>query len=78
MQTLLSVVSGVFGLEILEISLYYISDIPLMAFVLHLSFKGWSALHFAARDNNVEIVKLLLLNDANSNATESSVSIAID
>ena len=78
MQKLLSVVSGVFGLEILEISLYYISDIPLMAFVLYLSFKGWTALHFAARNNNVEAVKLLLSNSANVNATECSVSISED
>ena len=48
-----------------------------MCFVLYLLFKGWSALHLAARDTNAEAVKLLLLNGANINAKDDTVSIYV-
>jgi ankyrin repeat protein len=57
---------------------YYISNIPLMCFALYILFKAWSALHIAARYNNVEAAKLLLLNVANVNATATiTVSISV-
>ena len=54
-----------------------------MCFVLYLSttfhllFKNWSALHKAAKNNNVEATKLLLKNGANVNAEDYDVSISI-
>jgi len=48
-----------------------------MCFVLYLLFKGLSALHIAVLSKNVEAVKLLLLNSANGNAKDDTVSISI-
>ena len=54
-----------------------IPDIPLMCFALYLLFKGQRALHIAASNNNVEAAKLLLLNGANVNAKDDTVSISV-
>jgi len=54
-----------------------IPDIPLMCFALYLLFKGQRALHMAAHNNNVEVVKLLLLNGAEVNASDLYVSISV-
>ena len=54
-----------------------IPDIPLKCFALYLLFKGERALHIAARNNNVEVVKLLLLNGAKVNANDYDVSISV-
>ena len=48
-----------------------------MCFALYILFKGWSALHITAENNNVEVATLLLLNGANVNATTISVSITV-
>ena len=48
-----------------------------MCFTLYILFKGESALHIAARNNNVEGAKLLLLNGGNVNATTLDVSISV-
>ena len=49
-----------------------------MCFALYILLKAWSALQIAARDNNVEAAKLLLLNGANVNATTTiTVSISV-
>ena len=48
-----------------------------MCFVLYMLFKGWSALHNAAWNNNVKAAKLLLLNGANVKAKDNTVSISV-
>ena len=47
-----------------------------MCFALYILFKAWSALHIAARYNNVEAAKLLLLNGANVNVT-TTINVSI-
>jgi hypothetical protein len=44
---------------------------------LYLLLKGKSALHIAATDNNVDAIKLLLLNGASVNAKDYCVSIFV-
>jgi ankyrin repeat protein len=48
-----------------------------MCFVLYLLFKGRSALLIATKKNNAEATKLLLLNGANINAKDDTVSISV-
>ena len=48
-----------------------------MCFALYLLFKGERALHIAARNNIVVVVKLLLSNGAKVNASDLGVSISV-
>ena len=48
-----------------------------LATALYLLFKGWSALYIAVSNQNVEVAKLLLLNEANVDATTIDVSISV-
>jgi ankyrin repeat protein len=48
-----------------------------MCFALYLLFKGRSALQIASLQNNVEAAKFLLLNGANVNAKDETVSISV-
>ena len=50
---------------------------PLMSCALYILFKGKSALHIATTDNNVDAIKLLLLNGASVNANDYDVSISV-